>query len=552
MQIRPIPQFINTLPFDLIIIGAGINGVAIARDAAMRGLKVLLLDKGDICSGTSAWSSRLIHGGLRHLQYAEIDLARQSLREREYLFHNAPHLVKPRSFVIPFYRHNKRPPWMIKIGMVGYDLLSFNKQGDKHQILSPAKALNRIAGLNPDGLQGATKYYDGQVELTERLCVENALSAQVHGAMILTYSQVKQFILQDNMVQGVVFEDRFTGKRHQACAPVTLNVSGPWVDEVLRGTGHQTPPHLGGAKGTHLIVNYFPGAPHDAIYLETRTDGRPLFIIPWEGRYLIGTNDIRYQGNLDEVQASDEEIDYLLKETNLIIPTANLNRASVLYTYCGVRSLPYQVAGVTSSITRRHIVKDHHPEFEGLISIIGGKLTTHRALAEHAVNAVFKKLGKKAPKCSTSHIALPGANTSNFTTFATWFEQNSGLSLGLSKRLLHIYGTRSTTIAEMVASRPALGESFCPHTGAIKAEILFAIETEMACTLSDILLRRTMVGLNAQVGVGADEQGALVAQKYFGWSDERATDEVTAYRQYIARFRPAALQKDKQPNGHIT
>ena len=177
MRTRPIPAYIESIPFDLIIIGAGINGTGIARDAAMRGLKVLLVDQDDICSGTSAWSSRLIHGGLRYLEHAEIDLVRESLRERERLFVNASHLVKPLNFVIPLYKRNKRPPWMIKIGMLGYDILSYDKSVGNHKMLSRDAALQRMPGLDPDNLKGAAMFYDGQVELAERLCVENAMAA---------------------------------------------------------------------------------------------------------------------------------------------------------------------------------------------------------------------------------------------------------------------------------------------------------------------------------------------------------------------------------------
>jgi glycerol-3-phosphate dehydrogenase len=538
MRLRPIPPFINTLPFDLIVIGAGINGAATARDAAMRGLKVLLLDKGDIGSGTSAYSSRLIHGGLRYLEHAEIDLVRESLRERERLFRNAPHLVKPLSFVIPLYDRNKRPPWMIKAGMIGYDILSFDKSVSNHQMLSRDQTLRRLAGLNPEGLKGAAQYYDGQVELAERLCVENALSAQAHGAMVLTYTQVKKFILKNNAVQGVEFIDLFDGNQYRACAPVTLNIAGPWVDEVLQGTGRKIKQYIGGTKGSHLIVDYFPGAPQEAIYLEAYQDGRPIFIIPWEGCYLIGSTDIRYEGSLDDVKADGEEIDYLLKEINLIIPGAGLTRAAVLYSYSGIRPLPYQESGPTGSITRHHLIKDHAPEFDGLFSIIGGKLTTYRALAEQTMDKVFKKLDKKSPQCSTKNVALPGANTLNFELFSEWFKQNSGLSRPVSERLLHVYGTRSTMIAEMAACKAELKENFCPETGAIKAEVLFAFQNEMACTLADVLLRRTMVGLNPKMGLGADENAATVAQQHLGWNDQRTADEITAYRNYIKRFLP--------------
>ena len=540
---HPIPTYINTIPFDLIVIGAGINGTGIARDAAMRGLKVLLLDQQDICSGTSAWSSRLIHGGLRYLEYAEIDLVRESLRERERLFTNAAHLVKPLQFVIPLYQRNKRPPWMVKIGMLGYDILSFDKSVGNHKMLSRDEALRRAPGLDPAGLKGAATYYDGQVELAERLCVENALSARDHGAMILTYAQVEKFNLDGNIIRGVEFVDTLDGGSFSARAPVTLNVSGPWVDDVLKGTGRAVKRFMGGTKGTHIIVDPFPGAPSEAIYLEAVTDGRPIFIIPWEGCYLIGTTDLRYEGDLNYVKADEEEIEYLLRETNLVITGANLSRDSVLYTYCGVRPLPYQESGSTGSITRRHIVHDHAPEFEGLLSIIGGKLTTFRALAEHAVDAVYKKLGRKSPKCSTRHVPLPGANTRDFTAYCQWFSQNANLSPETARRLLHIYGTRSTAILDIIAGDSTLKEPFSPETGAIGAELVLAFEQEMAQTLSDALLRRTMAGLGPRVGLDADENAAKLAQKYLGWDSQRAGDEVAAYRRYIERFHPRGTRR---------
>jgi glycerol-3-phosphate dehydrogenase len=538
---QPIPPHIEDAPFDLIIIGAGINGTGIARDAAMRGLKVLMLDQDDICSGTSAWSSRLIHGGLRYLEHVEIDLVRESLRERERLFANAPHLVVPLEFVIPLYKRNKRPPWMIKIGMLGYDVLSFDKSVGTHKMMSRDEVLRRMPGLDPHELKGAAMYYDGQVELAERLCVENALSARDHGALVLTYARVDRLLLENNTVRGVEFSDRLDGGTHRACAPVTLNVSGPWVDEVLLGTGRKVKRFMGGTKGTHLIVDPFPGAPNDAIYLEAVTDGRPIFVIPWEAKYLIGTTDIRYEGDLNYVKADEAEIEYLLKETNLIIPEAKLTRDSVLYTYCGVRPLPYQASGSAGSITRRHIVHDHAPEIEGLLSVIGGKLTTFRSLAEEAVDDVFKKLAKKAPKCTTGQVPLPGAETEDYAAFCQKFSESSKLSPETSRRLLHVYGTRSTEILDLIDQDPDLTEPFSPDMGAIAAEIVLALQQEMAETLADVLLRRTMVGFGTSVGLDADENAAKVAQKYLGWDRQRAEEEVAAYRQYIERFHPRQL-----------
>jgi glycerol-3-phosphate dehydrogenase len=543
MRTPPIPHYLSSLPFDLIVIGAGINGAGIARDSAMRGLKVLLLEKDDICSGTSAWSSRLIHGGLRYLEYAEFDLVRESLRERERLFRNAPHLVKPLSFLIPLYERNKRPPWMIKFGMLGYDLLSYDRSVPGHRMLSRDQALQRMPGLDPIGLRRAALYYDGQVELAERLCLENAISARNHGAVILTYARVEKLILENRVVRGVEFVDTLDGIQYRAFSKLTLNVAGPWVDDVLRGTGREVERLMGGTKGTHLIVGPFPGAPGDAVYLEAVSDGRPMFIIPWEGRYLIGTTDIRYDGDLDEVEAGDEEIDYLLRETNEVVPKANLTRDSVLYTHCGVRPLPFQARGSTGSITRRHIIHDHAPQFEGLLSIIGGKLTTFRALAEQTVDAVFKKLDKKPPPSSTRHLPLPGATTSDFAGFCQWFKEQADLPRAVSERLLHVYGTRSTEVLALAEQAPELKACFSADTGAVGAEIVLAFRQEMAQTLADVLLRRTMVGLGPSVGLDADQNAAQVAGQFLGWSDERAADEVTAYRKTIKRFRPRALAR---------
>ncbi|HVD45415.1 MAG TPA: glycerol-3-phosphate dehydrogenase/oxidase, partial [Rubrobacter sp.] len=316
-----IPQDIERQAFDLIVVGAGINGAGIARDAAMRGLRVLLLDKGDISSGTTQWATRLIHGGLRYLEYYEFALVRESLRDREAILHIAQHLVKPLGFLVPIYDRSSRGPLMIRLGMTVYDALSYDRSMDRHKMLSRKKVEEREPGLNPEGLKAAAFYYDAQVEYAERVAVENAISARDNGATIITYAKVERLILENGDVKGVEFTDVFGGERYAARAPVTVNVAGPWVDEVLadlegHGTEENDERFMGGTKGSHLIVDPFPGAPEgEALYVEARKDGRPYFIVPWNGRYLIGTTDLRYEGDLDYVTASEEEIQYLLDET---------------------------------------------------------------------------------------------------------------------------------------------------------------------------------------------------------------------------------------------
>jgi glycerol-3-phosphate dehydrogenase len=551
--------------FDVIVIGAGINGAGIGRDAAMRGLKVLLLDKGDIGGGTSSWSTRLIHGGLRYLEHGEFGLVRESLREREALLHTAPHLVKSLPVLVPIYKRARRGPWTMRAGMIAYDVLSFDKTLPRHRMLSRAETLQKLPALEPDGLLGAAVYYDGQVEFAERLVLENALSALAHGATVLTYARVDKLIAAGGKVRGVelTHEQRnstpvatagqpgwdgtvrdgakvSTGERHSATASLVINAAGPWVDQLLGKTTVKSQRLIGGTKGSHIIVAPFTGAPACAIYVEAETDHRPFFIIPWNSNYLIGTTDIRYDGDLDHVRIEAAEVDYLLRETNRIIPAAKLGRDQILYTYAGVRPLPFAGDRGEQSITRRHFVRPH-PHVANLFSIVGGKLTTYRSLAEEVVDLVFKKLGRGTVECRTDQVPLPGAATPDATTwfedFCKDFKQGSGLPPVISDRLLRIYGTRSSAIAKLTASDLPLAEVFDVETQAIAAEVVFSFEHELAETLADCLLRRTMVGLNSTCGLNAVEPAATIAQKYLGWSKVRVEEEVSAYRKYVERFR---------------
>ena len=538
---RRIPQDIETYSFDLIVVGAGINGAGIARDAAMRGLKVLLLDKGDVASGTTSWSTRLIHGGLRYLEYYELYLVHESLSEREKLLKIAPHLVKPLPFIIPVYDYSKRGTVLVRLGMIGYDTLSWSKSLDRHKMLSREEVIERIPGLEAEGLLGAAMYYDGQVEYAERLAVENAVSAREHGAVVLTYAGVDRLVVEDGDVVGVEFTDLLGGGEYTVRAPVTANVAGPWVDEVLRRMDFAEERMIGGTTGSHLVVDPFPGAPAgEALYAEAKQDGRPYFIVPWNGRYLIGTTDIRYEGDLDEVVASEEEIDYLINETNTVIPSANLTRDKVLFTYSGIRPLPYETEGAEGSVTRGHLVYDHatqDPRIGGLISIIGGKLTTYRNLARQTVNKVYEKLGGKTPECHTDLISLPGGAAVDFDEFAANFKLASGLTEELAVRLLRLYGTRAPDVlaeaGEDHSLRVPLGPSASPETGIIGAEVLYAFRRELAEKLGDVLLRRSMVGMGPKVGLDVDKAAARVAVKHLGWSQERADREVKEFRDYV-------------------
>lgn len=534
---RLIPPDIGDRHFDAIIVGAGINGAGIARDAALRGLKVLLLDKGDLAGGTSSWSTRLIHGGLRYLEYGEVGLVRESLRERESLLSLAPHLVRPLPLIVPIYRHGARSKTIIRAGMVAYDVLSFDKSLPRHRIWSRAETLEQVPELNRDGLEGAAVYYDAQVEFPERLVVENSLSAREHGAVVLTYARVDELLRENNRVAGVRITDVLCGESHRARAPVTINVAGPWVDEVVHDLAPSVRRMIGGTKGSHIVVDRFDGAPRAALYVEARADRRPFFIIPWNRKLLIGTTDLPYEGDLDEVRAGEEEIDYLIRETNHVVPAARLTRDSILFTYSGVRPLPFIAGGRDArGITRRHFVRDHAPEIEGLLSIVGGKLTTYRELAEQTVDVLFRKLGRQRPRSRTAHAPLPGAGVEDFKTFSESFVAGSGLAETTARRLLRIYGTRASRVAELAGQHASLKEPFDSQSGAIGAEVLLSFRDEMAETLTDCLMRRTMVGFERGRGLAASVAAARVAQEHLGWDAPRAAREIAAYHNYVERL----------------
>lgn len=520
--------------FDLLVIGGGVNGLGIAWDAAERGLSVLVVDKGDWGSGTSSWSSRMIHGGLKYLEKFEVGLVRESLRDREWLLRRAPHLVTPLPFLLPFYRRNAHHWLKLRAGMVLYDLLSFDKSLPRHRAFRRRATEALLPGLSRDGLQGSVLYYDAQVSYAERLCVEIMLAARDAGAVTLNHAESTGLSIADGRVVGASIRDGLTGTTHDVRARMTVNVAGPWVDAVLASS--PAPERLiGGTKGTHLVVEPFAGAPDHAMYYEARSDGRPLMVIPWLGRYLIGSTDKRFDGDLDTAAADQEEVDYILTETNRLFPDARLTQDSVRYSYTGVRPLPYVPSGDPGDITRKHILHDHRPHLDGLISVVGGKLTTFRTLAEHAVDEVTGRLGKKV-RSRTRARDLPGKPASDVDEFRRTFERESDLSVGEARRLVRVYGARARAVAELIASSPSMSRTLDEESGLRVGEVAFVIREEEAVTLADVLARRTMLGLDPDLGQRAADSVAEVCAAELGWDETEAARQKAAYREYLKRF----------------
>ena len=523
--------------YDLVVIGAGINGVGIALDAALRGLRVVVVEKEDICSGVSAWSGRLVHGGLRYLEHHAFGLVRESLMERERLFRHAPHLVKPVPLLMPIFRHNRRPGWLVELGMLLYDVLSLRKTPPMHRPLSRARVERRFPGIARDGLKGATLFYDGQVELAERLCVELALDAVDHGAQLLLHTRVEAPLLEGGRVVGVRATNTLTGDRLELRAPVVYNVAGPWIDRVFDPDPTAAQPRLnGGAKGSHLVVDRFPGAPHDVVYYESRRDGRLVFVIPWLDRLMIGTTDVRFEEDPDLARCDIGEAEYLLDEVNALVPGAHLSMDDVRYTLSGVRPLPYEPGVPESSITRTHVLHDHESSgMPGLVTVVGGKLTTYRQLAEDAVDDVLRRLDHKDPGCPTRDRILPGA-----VGFKAAGLRDDLVSRGakeqVADRLVKWYGSVAAQVWSLAEADAALGRVLHPASGLVAAELVHAVTREHAVTLTDVLARRVLVAFEPGHGLEVVETLADVVAGRLGWDEGRRSAEIAGYREWLGHL----------------
>jgi len=525
--------------YDLIIVGGGINGAGIARDAAERGLSVFLAEKHDFAFGTTFRSTKLIHGGLRYLEHYEIGLVRESLREREILLKIAPHLVEPIKFVLPIYEDSKYSYGKVKLGLMAYDMLSYDKSLENHKAFSHEEILEVEPHLRREHLRGGFVYFDCQVAFPERLCLENILMAKQLGADIRNYAEVTDFLRDDNRVLGVRVVDRLTDEESDVYGKVIINASGPWVDQVLGlNRGETNTNKMGGTKGSHILLPRNEHGPEHAIYVPAHQDGRPFFIIPYRDYYWVGTTDIRYNGDLDRVKATREEIDYLLQEVNFAFPEMEATHEDVFYCLAGIRPLPVTKSSTEEAeITRSHIIYDHEEEEEvdGLISIIGGKLTTYRNLAEETVDFVYKKMHREPPPCHTGVQPLWGGGIQNIRKYisdhAAEYAHKYRLEEGQVIYLISLYGTKFWKVLELIHNEPRLRERVCPNNPDIKAQIVFSVQNELSKTLADIYLRRTGIGTSACRGLDCAEIGAKVMGKVLKWRRRRIKQEVETYRE---------------------
>jgi glycerol-3-phosphate dehydrogenase len=536
----------NNDVYDLIIIGAGVNGAGVARDAAYRGLNTLLLDKGDFCCGATSWSTRLAHGGLRYLEYFEFALVRESLREREILLKVAPHLVRPLPMTIPIYRDRSRPYFKIAAGMRLYDLLSFDKTLPSHRMFTRSVFRQIFRAVDPDNLAGGAQYYDAQVAYAERLALENILDAESQGATVRNYTEVTGLNREGDRISSLTCRDLESSDTYDIpLSPHALivNTSGAWVDEVLRRAerNHQpdpigSEPMVGPTKGSHIVVPPFPGAPENtAFYVEAKSDGRPFFIVPWLGMILIGTTDLRFKGNIESIKADNDEIDYLIAETNAIIPSAQLTRSTVAFTYSGVRPLPYAEGKKPGSVTRSHLLFDHRGDgANNLLSLIGGKITTFRQVGIDVIHEVYQRRQQKPPTDEFSRTQLPGAILLDDARISDWAQiYGDRISSETLHYLVSIYGARTTQLLTLVEQHPDLAQPVLEQLPLIGAQVVFSVTHEYAKSLVDILLRRTMIAIYSNYGLPLLPEVARILKAHCHWSDAKCDRQIQDYFRYM-------------------
>ena len=513
--------------FDVVIIGGGIIGAGIARDAALRGLRVALFEKADFGSGTTAGSTRLIHGGLRYLEMLDFGLVRMDLRERETLLRIAPHLVKPLEFIMPFYGSSLFYRCKMKLGMRLYDLLSYDKSLPRHRFLTPAETNQMEPNLCREDLQGALVYFDAQANSPERLCLENIIDAREHGAQTFNYTEVTGGFLAGEVIQGIRVRDLLSDDLTEVVIKgrVVVNASGAWFDRVagkLTDPGRAT--QIRTTKGVHIAC---PPVTHRAVVFFSRVDGRLMFVIPWLGYSWIGTTDTDFAGDPATARATSADIDYVLRSVTDYLPT--LDAKQIYFSNAGVRAL-VQEGGSSSSVSRKHRIANGRQSGTGnLISVLGGKITGYRAIAQDAVDSICAKL-KVNPPCVTATTALPGARGDARPSDIS----KSGLTNETIAHLLGLYGSRANEVIQLAASDEHLREPLSPDAPDIGAQVVFAARAEQCVRLVDFLLRRTLLGFSQDQGQSAVARAAALLAEELAWSPERTSAEIAIYRDYVA------------------
>jgi glycerol-3-phosphate dehydrogenase len=521
--------------YDIIIIGGGIVGCGICWEAARSGYRVLLLEKGDIGSGTSSRSSRLIHGGLRYLKYGRLRLVRQAARERERLRRMYPYLVRPLPFLIPFYEGEGEGPLLTLFGLWLYDTLAGVMKADRHRKLSREDVMKEEPSLRPEGLRGGAIYYDC-ITNDFRLVLLNARMAHRAGAHILTYVAVDSLIMEDGRVVGVRFRDVLGGRSGEARARLVINAAGPWGDGIrlMLPDGRR---RLRPTKGVHILLPRGRIGNRNAVVMRSPRDDRIVFALPWHEYTIVGTTDTDYAGDPDAVGTDIEDVEYLLEATNRTFPQAHVTREDVVSSFAALRPLLGRHGVPESEVTRDYKVIVETP---GLLSIIGGKLTTYRRMAERVIALAsrylpgpapaFRPLGK-GPTAAVEDGELEEIRESLLRRAA-----DLGLDTKVVEHLLSSHGPESKQLLDYVSSEGI--RRIVPDLPYLVAEVSHAVDHEMALRLEDMLVRRTgIIYEDPSHGLGAAEKVASLMGEMMEWDQKRLRRELEEYKEIVASIK---------------
>ncbi len=498
------PDSIARLPapgsaFDLLVVGGGVTGAGIARDAALRGLHVLLVEKDDFGSGTSSRSSRLIHGGLRYLEHGQLKLVFEASAERRRLLRLAPHLVHPLRFVWPVYTGARVPFWKVVAGVTLYDALAAFRNVHRHHRLTARGVLAEEPALSPDGLRGGVSYYDAATD-DARLTLANVLDAERAGAVVINHAAVRSFVLETGRVVGAHLVDGITGNTTHVRARATVNATGPWSDDVRRLEGAADRARVRGSKGTHILVPHARVGNHAALTLLSPVDGRVMFALPSGAFTVFGTTDTFTDASPDQVRASEDDVAYLLRAANTFFPSARLARGDVVSAWAGIRPLVATAANSPNAASREHAIAVTPA---GVVTITGGKLTTYRIMAEQVVNVVCRRIGSGGPS-TTVHAPLPDDGPARDAACARDAQAGAPIVEGLGWRW---------------------------------GELRWGVESAHARTLADLLIRRTKLAFETpDHGMGVAPAVAAYVAPLLAWQGAAVQAAVDEYATEVARI----------------
>ncbi len=532
---------------DLVVIGGGITGAGIARDAALRGAKLALFDKHDFGSGTSSKSSKLVHGGLRYLEHGEIALVFESVSERRIQTRVAPHLVRPLPFLIPIYRGVRPGLEVMNVGLWIYDALAMFRSPKLHRTFRGARAALALEPqLAPENLRGVLEYYDCATD-DSRLVLENILDAEALGARCHSYTEVTGIERDGARITGVAVHDRLTGERRSVRARAVIVAAGAWTDEVIqRFDLPMRRPLLRRTKGVHVVIPRERLPLARAITLISPVDGRVMFAIPWRERTVLGTTDTDFTGTADEVAADADDVKYLCDSGNGYFPGANLTPDDVIATWAGLRPLiaprtptPGVAGEDESDVSREHEV---FTKPDGLVMVAGGKLTTYRRMARQTVDAalaLLEELGTPlaVTRANTKERPLPGAvgveppELEGVALVGRRLMSEHGLDVDTATHLCGVYGSRAPELGAAIAADRTLGARIDRELPYVWAEVAFAATRDRARTVEDVLARRVpLLLVSRDQGLGACERVADVLAGIHGWDAATRARMTAAYR----------------------